>query len=158
MCASRSCQFVGARPSAFAARHSAASARRRSGRFSGMEFGHLSSNVPVKPRAAAHTSPGQSPGKAPGICASKCIAKRQRRDSSARRHEPSPHLPTRWSIPHVTFIEFDVVLVQELTILLLEGFCPMTLLLRVDVMMRQAVGLQSESVAFSQGVVLGWYE
>jgi hypothetical protein len=42
--------------------------------------------------------------------------------------------------------------------LLLEGFCPMTLLLRVDVMMRQAVGLQSESVAFSQGVALGWYE
>ena len=33
----------------------------------------------------------------------------------------------RWSIPHVPFIEFDVVLAQQ------EGFCPVMLLLRVDV-------------------------
>ena len=39
-------------------------------------------------------------------------------------HGPPPRRPAHSSIPHVTLIEFDLILAQELAILLLEGFCP----------------------------------
>src|SRR5437773_8514723 len=90
----------------------------------------------VTPRASDHTSLGQRPR-------NRC-EKTHSRAPTARFIGPPPRttrLPrTPWSIPHVTFIEFDVVLAQQLAIFLLEGFCPMMLLLRVDVM-NQAIQL-----------------
>ena len=48
-------------------------------------------------------------------------------------HGPPPQRPARSSIPHVTLIEFDLILAQPLAILLLKGLCPMMFLLGVDV-------------------------
>src|SRR5262245_23739828 len=76
----------------------------------------------------AHTSPGQRPG---NRYQPRGRVERQRRESSAyhdTRVRPAS------LVPHITFVEVEVILAKQLPILLLEGFCPMMLLLGVNVM------------------------
>src|SRR5438445_4916091 len=89
---------------------------------SALEFGNLPLNAPGDAKGVSAYQPGALPGRCPR---NKC-EENHSRAQTARFIGPPPRATRvprpRWSISHVTFIEFNMVLAQQLAILLLEGF------------------------------------